>query len=176
MPGGSAREASALGRAAAPVARVALVAALAWAGWALYRKLPDDPSGALGRRARTEPTALRVRLRLPDAYATGPGERVSLKLYPVNVEAARREYASERRPGVRFDEYLERRMGGLAPVSTEFDERGEASVTVAQGRWWLHAEVDGPQALTWRLPVNVAGREKTVELNADNAYAREKSF
>jgi hypothetical protein len=176
MPDESARPTGQLASAAAPVARVALVAALAWAGWALYRSLPADPSGAFGDRGRGRPTTLRVVLRLPEAYAPEPGERVALRLYPVNVEAARREYASQRRPGVRFDEYLQRRMGGRAPVSAEFDENGEAVVSVAQGRWWLHAEVEGPEALTWRLPVNVAGPEKTVELSAENAYTREKSF
>jgi hypothetical protein len=67
-------------------------------------------------------------------------------------------------------------MAGREPVAAEFDERGEAVVVVPQGRWWIHATLDGPEELTWRLPVNVSGREKTVELGIDNAYTRAKSF
>ena len=167
---------SALQQILAPLARAALVLALAAAGWGVYRHLPDDGPSGLGRRGRGETTTLRLVLRRPPEYPAPDQEKVSVQLYSINVEAARNEYVSERRPGVRFDEFVTRRMAGREPVAAEFDERGEAVVVVAQGRWWIHATLDGPEELTWRLPVNVSGREKTIELGIDNAYTRAKSF
>lgn len=167
-----------LQRIAAPLAGTALVLALAWAGWSVHRQLPEseDPTALGRRRGGGEATALRVRLRRPDGYRPAPGEKVPVQLYPVSVDAARKEYESERRPGVRFEEFLLRRMSGREPVSAEMDEAGEAVLTVPQGRWWVHVTLDGPAELTWRVPVNVTGREKTIELTPDNVYLRAKSF
>ena len=162
----------------APLLRAALIVALAAAGWGVYRGLPADESadsdtGARGR----ETTTLRIVLRRPPDYPAADRQKVSVQLYSINVEAARSEYVSERRPGVRFEEFVTRRMAGREPVAAEFDERGETTVRIPQGRWWVHATLEGPdEELTWRLPVNVAGREKTVELDIDNAYTRAKSF
>lgn len=161
---------SPLQQALAPLVRAALVLALAAAGWGVYRQLPDDGP------ADDTTTTLRLVLRRPPDYPAADRQKVSVHLYSINVEAARNEYVSERRPGVRFEEFVTRRMAGREPVAAEFDERGEAVVVVPQGRWWVHATLDGPEELTWRLPVNVSGREKTVELGIDNAYTRAKSF
>ena len=162
----------------APLLRAALLVALAAAGWGVYRHLPEDethgPGARLGRERET--TTLRIVLRRPPDYPPPAERKVSVQLYSINVEAARNEYVSERRPGVPFKEFITRRMGGREPVAAELDERDETVVTVPQGRWWVHATLDGPEELTWRLPVNVAGREKTVELGTDNAYTRARSF
>jgi hypothetical protein len=149
--------------------RVALVAALFAAAWSVHRSLP--PGGALeeGQGA----TALRIVLRRPpDASA----RKVPVQLYSINMTAARSEFDSEKRPGVRFEDFATRLMGERRPVAAELDERGEAVVVVTPGRWWVHATLEGPRELTWRLPVNASGREKTVELTPENAYTRAKRF
>ena len=165
-----------LERVAAPVFRAALLISLAAAGWAVFRQLPEDPAGLLGDEGRGETTALRIVLRRPADYPREENEKTTVKLYPVSVEAAHREYESERRPGVRFEEFLTRRMGGREPITAELDERDEALLNVPQGRWWIHVDLEGPYELPWRLPVNVSGHDKTVELNFDNRYTRTKSF
>jgi hypothetical protein len=77
---------------------------------------------------------------------------------------------------VRFEDFATRLMGERQPVTAELDERGEAVVALAPGRWWVHVTLAGGREVTWRLPVNVNGREKTVELTPENAYARAKEF
>jgi hypothetical protein len=155
--------------------RVALVAALVFAGWALYRRLPraaDDEAG-VAQGART--TLLRIVLRReePDANVVTD---VPVELYSIDVAAARREFEDERRYGQRFEDFVTRRMGARQPVSARLDREGQALVAVSPGRWWVHATLAGADELTWRLPVNVAGREQTVELTSSNAYTRTKSF
>jgi hypothetical protein len=61
-------------------------------------------------------------------------------------------------------------------VRARLDERGQAIVSVRPGRWWIHALLSGSQNVEWRLPVNVAGRQQTIELTSGNIYARTKSF
>ena len=162
--------------AATQLFRVALVAALVAAGWAVYRQLPESPTHLLGDERRGEPTTLRIILRRPPGYTRTDSEKTQVQIYPISVEAARREFWSERRPGVSEEEFIARRLGGREPLTAEFDERDEATLSVPQGRWWIHVDLEGPYELPWRLPVNVAGRDKTVELNFDNRYTRTKSF
>ena len=154
------------------------MAALAAAGWAIYRGLPREAGESFGaaRRVPAADTALRIRLRQPPGRVPVAAEKVPVLLYPINMTAARSEFESERRPGQRFEEFAARLMGARQPVTAELDERGEAVVRLAPGRWWVHVTLEGPREVTWRLPVNVSGREKTVELTADNAYARAKNF
>lgn len=161
---------SAHGRLSA-LLRVALVAGLVAAAWSVHRGLParegaaDEGHGA---------TALRIVLRRPpDASSSST---VPVQLYSINMTAARSEFESEKRPGVRFEDFATRLMGERRPVNAELDERGEAVVVVAPGRWWVHATLGGSRELTWRLPVNASGREKTVELTPENAYTRAKRF
>ena len=154
--------------------RVGLLIALGGAGWRIYQRLPAEDTGA-GGNDRARPTTLHIVLHgAPAGGAARAG--TSVQLFSVDVAAVQREFTSERRPGVRFEEFLARRMQGRAPVSVRLDEVGQAFVAIAPGRWWLHATLDGAEELTWRLPVNVAGREQTVELTPDNAYMRTKSF
>jgi hypothetical protein len=151
--------------------RVALVAGLFAAAWSVYRGLPAGEGAAdEGQGA----TALRIVLRRPSDAAAAT--KVPVQLYSINMTAARSEFDSEKRPGVRFEDFAMRLMGERRPVTAELDERGEAVVVVTPGRWWVHATLEGSRELTWRLPVNASGREKTVELTPENAYTRAKRF
>ena len=161
-------------RLAAAALRLALVAALGGAVWGVYRRLPEGqraPSRA-GRRT----TLLRVRLRPSEVGFPVSAKKVPVQLFPINMAAARSEFDSEPRPGPRCEEFATRLKGGRQPLTVELDEGGEAAVAVPPGRWWIHATVEGERELAWRLSVDVAGREKTVELTKDNAYLRAKRF
>jgi hypothetical protein len=157
------------------VLQVALVAALCGAGWLVYRRLPArDPVREEGdASAAASATALRIVMR--EAAGAG-GDGVAVRLYPIDVAAARREFEDERRYGQRFEDFMTRRMGARKPVAARLGPEGEAVVAVPHGRWWLHATLEGPLEITWRLPVNVAGREQTVELSEANAFTKTKSF
>jgi hypothetical protein len=161
-------------KVAAAVAGVALVAALGGAVWGVYRRLPEGER--TGRRAGQRTTLLRLRLRREGVGFPVSAKKVPVQLYPINMTAARNEYDSEPRHGQRFEEFATRLMGGRQKIDAELDEGGEAAVNVPPGRWWIHVEVNGERELAWRLPVEVAGREKTVELTKENAYLRAKRF
>jgi hypothetical protein len=164
-------------RIAAAVARAGLVISLVGAVWGVYRRVPR-PSGGEGARVggaheQRGATSLHIRLR---RAAPAPPERIPVQLFPVDMTAARNEFDSKRRRGVSFEEFVTPQMGGRRPVTAELDERGEAVVVVPPGRWWVHAALPGEREISWRLPVNVTGREKTVELTEENAYAKAKKF
>ena len=161
----------------AALAGAALVALLVAAVWGVYMRLPHDGRAVVGaREARDGATLLRVRLRRDEIGFPVSDEKLSIQLYPINMTAARNEFDSERRPGQRFEDFANRLMGDRQPLSADLDARGEASLTVQPGRWWIHATVNGERELTWRLPVNVSGREKSIELTPENAYTRAKKF
>ena len=158
----------------AGVLQLALVVALVLAGLSIYRKLPDDAGGTQSREAGGQ-TALSIILQLaPEDNAAAMN--IPVELYPIDLSAVQREYLSERRPGVRFDDFLARRMNGKSTIEAQLDERGQATVMVAPGKWWVHAVLSGAHSVEWRLPVNVAGLKQTIQLTPDNAYARMKSF
>ncbi|HEY0378402.1 MAG TPA: hypothetical protein VGC87_15915 [Pyrinomonadaceae bacterium] len=156
------------------VLRVGLVVALVAAGWNIYERLPAGPSPEK-EEAAAGVTELQIVLR-PSPRDNGAAVSIPVQLYPIDVSAAQREYGFEPRPGVRFEEFLKERMQGRSPVRAHLDERGQAVVMLTPGRWWVHALLSGAQNVEWRLPVNVAGRQQTVELNTGNIYARTKSF
>lgn len=160
---------------AAAVAGAGLILALVLAVWGVYRRAPRGGSMAQSSAAvQGGPvTALHIRLRRTAGDAQG---RIPVQLYPINMTAARNEFDSERRPGQRFEDFVTRQMGGRQPLTAELDEQGEVVVTVPPGRWWVHATLSGERELSWRLPVNVSGGEKSVELNEDNAYTKAKRF
>jgi hypothetical protein len=161
----------------AALLRVALVVALAAAVWGVYRRLPhDDTSAVAARDQQRAATTLRIRLRRAEVGFPVSAQKIPVQLYPINMTAARDEFDSEHRPGQRFEDFATRLMGERQPLSAELDEHGEAVLAVPPGKWWVHAAVTGERELTWRLPVEVAGREKTVELTPDNAYTRAKKF
>jgi hypothetical protein len=120
-------------------------------------------------------TALQIVLR-PSARDQGAAINVPIQLYPVDVSAVQREFGFEPHPGVQFEDFLKDRMQGRAPVKARLDENGRATVMVTPGQWWVHAMLAGSQTVEWRLPVKVSGRQQLLELNADNIYARTKSF
>jgi hypothetical protein len=155
------------------VLRVGLVVALIAAGWKVYERLPAGPSS--GREAAASETALQIVLR-PSPRDNGAPVNIPVQIYPIDVSAAQREYGFEPRPGVRFEQFLKERMQGRSPVRVRLDERGQTVVMLTPGRWWVHALLSGAQNVEWRLPVNVSGRQQTVELNTGNIYARTKSF
>jgi hypothetical protein len=155
------------------VLRVALLAALFGAGWSIYDKLPAG--GIVAGDGVAGETALQIVLR-PSARDEGVAINVPVQLYPVDVGAVQREFGFEPHPGVQFEDFLKERMQGRAPVKARLDENGHATVLVTPGKWWVHAMLAGPQNVEWRLPVKISGRQQLVELNADNSYARTKSF
>jgi hypothetical protein len=156
------------------ILRVALVLGLCVSGWIIYSKLPSRAASE-SRPGANSQTIVQIVLIGPvengsDAIA------VSVELYPFDIVAARHEYFTERRAGKRFDDFLNERMKGRAPIATQLDAQGKTSVTVPAGTWWLHAVLPGDENLEWRLPVNVAGVKQTVELTPQNIYTRTKSF
>ncbi len=154
--------------------RVALVLALAGAVWGVYRRVPEGGPSAFGSASQPAETLLRISVRQTEETPTIA--YVPVQLYSVDVAAAQREFFDERRAGTRFEDFLVRRMGGQQPITAQLDEHGQATVAVPPGRWWIHATLSGQYELTWRLPVNVSGRERAVELTPENAYTRTKSF
>lgn len=163
--------------------QLALVAGLAGAAWGVYRRLPREVAGGGSSASAAGETVLRIVLRRDGGGGNGVSNdggggavAVSVQLYSIDVAAARREFEDERRYGLRFEDFVARRMGARRPLSARLDAGGQALVTVPHGRWWVHATLPGEPELSWRLPVNVSGREQTVEINATNAFTRTKSF
>jgi hypothetical protein len=157
--------------------QVLLVAALCGAGWLVYRRLPaEDPARADGGDASATAGTTSLRIVMREAAQANGGVGVAVRLYPIDVAAARREFEDERRYGQRFEDFMTRRMGARKPVAAHLGPAGETVVAVPHGRWWLHATLEGPLEVTWRLPVNVSGREQTVELSEANAFTKTKSF
>jgi len=151
--------------------RAGLIVALGAAAWAIYHQLPYRPLSST--QASSRETTLQILLR------ASPGlERldIPIELYPVDIVAVRHEYFTERRAGKRFDDFLSERMKGRSPVTARLDRQGQASVTVSPGNWWVHALSSGEEDIEWRLPINVAGRNQTVELTSQNVYTRTRSF
>ena len=157
----------------------ALIGALFLAGWNVYRRLPSD-----GSWVRTEATQaynpnanseVTIVLR-SDSAATPVNTRI--ELYPIDFAAAQRDYSAAVRPGKTFDDFLGQRMKGLVPVRAKLDDNGRAVATVSEGNWWIRATatLTGGEEIEWRLPVKVFGRGQTVELTAENAYERTKTF
>jgi hypothetical protein len=154
--------------------RLALVMALVGGVWSVYRSLPADEY-ASGSADSGSPTMLSIELRLAREDASSPLS-VPVELYPVDIAAVRREYASDPRPGIRFDDFLKRRMRGRTPLEAQLDQQGQATLNVTPGKWWIHAVLTGQNNLEWRLPVTVYGRRQTIQLTSENAYARTKTF
>ena len=151
--------------------RAAMIAALAVAGWWIYRELPLQ-SAEVTQASHGE-TTLQIVLRQQDNIAALD---IPVELYPVDVVAVRHEYFTERRAGKRFDDFLNERMQGRQTVTARLDKQGQGTVLVRAGNWWIHARLAGQEELEWRLPVSVGGRTQTVELTSQNVYTRARSF
>jgi len=160
----------------AGVLRVALVAALVASCWSIYQGLPDGgPAVAMKDASLGNETSLLIVLRhAPDE--TRAGLDIPVEMYRTDISAVWREYSSEPRPGVRFEDFLARHLKARPTVSTRLDKSGQATVMIAPGKWMVHALLNGPENVEWRLPVNIAGRSQTIELTLDNSYARTQSF
>jgi hypothetical protein len=152
--------------------QVALVAVLIGAGWLIYDRLPSSPVAA---EDETGATNLQIVIERPFDEANIPLD-VNVELYPVDVVAVRHEFFTEPRAGKRFDDFLKERMKGRSPVTAHLDKQGHGSVSVPPGSWWLHAKLSGDEELEWRLPITISGTKQTLQLNAQNAYTRSKTF
>src|SRR5687768_6083095 len=89
----------------AVLVRVALVAALAGGVWSVYRRLPGGGHGT-SEGAQYAATNVRVVLRRASIRFPVAEGKLPVQLYPINMAAARSEFESERRPGVRFEDFV----------------------------------------------------------------------
>jgi hypothetical protein len=153
------------------ILQVGMIAALAGAGWLIYRELPSSQTEDENAHGAT---SLQIVLQRPSETNGDLG--VTIDLYPVDIVAVRHEFFTEPRVGKRFDDFLKERMKGRSPVKTHLDKQGRGTVTLTPGSWWLHAKLSGDEELEWRLPVNVVGSKQTLELTPQNAYTRSKTF
>lgn len=157
----------------------ALIGALFLAGWNVYRQLPAD--GSWARPEATEannPNAnsdVTIVLR-SDSPATPVNTRI--EVYPIDFAAAKRDFSAAVRPGKTFDDFLAQRMKGLAPVRAQLDGNGRAVAKLSEGNWWIRATatLTSGERIEWRLPIRVSGRGQAIELTAENAYERTKTF
>ena len=154
------------------ILQAALVLGLVGAIWLIYRELPVSPTVDANEGA---PGTLQIVMEQPPE-SVGVAMNVSVDFYPVDIIAVRHEFFTEPRAGKRFDDFLKERMKGRSPVSTRLDKEGRGSVTLSTGNWWLHATLSGDEELEWRLPISVSGGKQTLQLNAQNAYTRSKTF
>lgn len=159
----------------AALLRLALVVALFAAGWSVYRQLPQSLPPALGDTERRHETRVHIILQRTVNQSVLKTQ-IPVQLYSINVAAAQREFIAERPKGTRLEEFITRKMRGRPIIEGRLDERGETTVNASPGTWWIHATLPGPEEITWRLRVNVAGREQTIELTPENAYTRAKNF
>ncbi len=153
--------------------RAALVLGLFASGWLVYQKLPTDVANM------TKGQAIEATIQLvmqPAPEMAGVALDIPVEIYPIDIVAVRHEYFTERRAGKRFDDFLNERMNGRTPITTQLDPQGQAVVVLRQGNWWVHAVLAGDQDLEWRLPISVSAPKQTVTLTPQNAYARTKSF
>ena len=69
-------------------------------------------------------------------------------------------------------------MKGLVPVRAQLDSNGRAVAKLSEGNWWIRATatLTSGEKIEWRLPVKAFGRGQTIELTAENAYERTKTF
>jgi len=152
--------------------QLALIVILVGAGWLIYRGLPSSP---VQDEIDHGITTLQIVIEKPSDTNAGALD-VTVDLYPVDVVAVRHEFFTEPSAGKRFDDFLKERMKGRSPVTAHLDQHGRGTVTLAPGNWWLHAKLSGEEEFEWRLPVNISGNKQTLQLNAQNAYTRSKTF
>jgi hypothetical protein len=155
------------------VLRTGLLVALLSAGWFVYVKLPHRQA-ANPRNSNGETTLQIVLEQSPEMR--GLPLNIPVEIYPVDIVAVRHEYFTERRAGKRFEEFLNERMNGRRPITTQLDKQGQASVVITGGTWWIHAMLAGQEDLEWRLPISVGEEKQTIQLTAQNVYARSRSF
>jgi hypothetical protein len=112
----------------------------------------------------------------PSGLTEGGSLEIPVELYPIDVTAVQHEFFSERRAGIRFEDFLRQKMNGQTMVKSQLDRDGGTTLMLRQGTWWLYATLNGAVTAEWRLPVNVAGRRQEVELSRTNVYERRQTF
>jgi hypothetical protein len=156
---------------------LALVGGLSFAGWRIYRALPNENAGGSPRAATygrgNTPVSIVMGSGLSGAVLNSPVE-----LYPFDLTAAQREFQTTPQLGKTFDDFLARRMRGVTPVPAPTDSHGRAAANLGAGNWWLRAtaSLNSGETIEWRLPFAVSGNEQTVELTLENAYEKTKKF
>jgi len=156
---------------------IALVTALFIAGWNVYRRLPNDPDAGAGNISEQGQTEVTI-IKYDAPELDGKGNDVVIELFPVDVEALRRDFLEQVHPGKKFEDFLVQRMRGKTPVRVQLDATGRAVIKLTQGKWWLRASstpADNESA-EWRLPVSVIGSKQTIELTKENVSERTKKF
>ena len=153
--------------------RLALLIALAGAGWLVYKRLPNN--GPSSSTTAAGQTTLLILLE-PPADIGKSAKDIPIEISPVDIVAVRHEFFVEPRAGQRFDEFLHQRMNGRDLINVRLDSQGRASVSVPRGNWLIHAILSGEEDLEWRLPVSISGGRQTIELTPQNAYTRSKAF
>lgn len=154
---------------------VALIGALFFAGWRIYRRLPaESPNQTVFADGRAR-QALRLVVRNRIAGAT---LRSPLEFFHFNLAAARREYEASPRLARQFDDFLIRRMHDVMPVKANVNGDGYAVAQLWAGDWWLraHATLSSGEEIEWRLPIALNHRDQSVDLLFENAYERTKKF
>ena len=152
---------------------IALIGALLYAGWRIYRRLPaENPNQTVFADGRAR-HALRLVVRNRIAGAT---LRSPLEFFHFNLAAARREYEASPRLARQFDDFLMRRMHDVTPVKAEVEGGGYAVAQLWAGDWWLraHAISSSGEEIEWRLPIALNDRDQAVDLSFENAYERTK--
>lgn len=153
----------------------ALIGALSYAGWRIYRRLPaENPNQTvLADGHPRQALRLVVRNRIPGATLRSP-----LEFFHFNLAAARREYEASPRLARQFDDFLMRRMRDVSPVKADVTGDGYAVAQLWAGDWWLraHAISSGGEEIEWRLPVALNDRDQSIDLSFENAYERTKKF
>ena len=157
----------------------ALVGSLFAAGWNVYRHLPVDGSSARTDATEAYNTEAKSDVAIVlrnDSAATPVNTRI--ELYPIDFAAAQRDYSATVRPGKTFDDFLAQRMKGLVPVRAQLDTNGRAVAKLSDGNWLVRATatLTSGEKIEWRLPLKVSGRGQTIELTAENAYERTRTF
>lgn len=157
------------------VLALALVGALLFAGWRIYRRLPtDSPNQMVFAEGRAQP-ALRlvVRNRISGATLRSP-----LEFFHFDLAAARREYQDSPRLARQFDDFLVRRMHNVTPVKADVNNDGYAVAQLWAGDWWLRATatLNTGEQIEWRVPVALNDRDQFLDLSFENVYERTKKF
>jgi hypothetical protein len=154
----------------------ALVGALFLAGWNVYRRLPSDESWARTDAYDANASSELIMIMRNDSVATPVNTQI--EIYPIDYAAAQRDFSAAVRPGKSFDDFLAQRMKGLKPARTQLDDKGRAAAKLSAGVWWIRATATlaSGETVEWRLPINVFGREQTVEFTTENAYEKTKKF
>jgi hypothetical protein len=154
--------------------RLALVIALAWGCWTIYQQVPADNSIG-GFEQQASDTQLTIKLQSWDETKNRSLE-IPFELSPVDITEVQQEYEAERRSGIKFDDFLQKRMNGRTAIKGKLGAGGAATVSVPQGIWWLYTKIEGEPTMDWQLQLNITGRKMDVLLSRSNISQRSQEF